>query len=113
MTAFSDVIYLFPCEFGHKYIAKTRQHLGKRVKQQIPESLVQLVVSPTAPPVRRGRGGPPKQPTADTCVRDVRRSDRVKAAQSSPPTPLTTIHPEIVEVKSASAITKHNYNITT
>ena len=107
MTAFSNVIYLSTCACGHKYIGKTTQRLGDRMKQHIPDSLVQLV-SPTAPPVRRDRGRPPRmQPTADTCAREVRRSDRVKATQSSPPTPLTTIRPEMVEGKSDSAITKH------
>ena len=106
-TAFSNVIYLFTCACGHKYIGKTTQRLGDRMKQHIPDSLVQLV-SPTAPPVRRDRGRPPrKQPTADTCAREVRRSERVKATRSSPPTPLTTIPPEMVEGKSDSAITKH------
>ena len=79
------------------------------MKQCVPETLVQLVVSPTAPPAKRGRGRPPKQPTAalgNTRVRKVRRSDRVKAAQTSPPTPLITTHPEMVDVKSGSAITK-------
>ena len=33
-------------------------------------------------------------------------SDRIKATRSSPPTPLTTIRPEIVEGKSEPAITK-------
>ena len=71
---------------------------------------MQLVVSPAAPPVKQGRRRlpkQPKQPTADTCVREVRTSERVKAAQSSPPTPLTTIRPEMAEGKSDSAITKH------
>ena len=48
--------------------------------------------------VRRGIGRPPKlaeQLTADSCVREVRRSDRVTVAQTSPPTPLTIIHPEM------------------
>ena len=86
---------------------KVRKHNAHRMKQHIPDSLVQLV-SPTAPPVRRDRGRPPrKQPTADTCAREVRRSERIKATQSFPPTPLATIRPEMVEGKSDSAITKH------
>ena len=107
MTAFRNVIYVFTCACGHKYVGKTTQRLGDRMKQHIPDSLVQLV-QPTVPPVRRDRGGPPrKQPTDDTCVRDLRRSERINAARSFPPTPLETIRPEIVEGKSDFAITKH------
>ena len=107
MTAFSNVIYLFTCACGHKYKGKTTQRLGDRMKQHIPDAFVQPV-SPTAPPVRRDRGRPPrKQPTADTCAREVRRSGRVKATRSSTPTPLATIRPEMVEGKSDSAIRKH------
>ena len=56
---------------------KITQRLDDRVKQHVPEYLVQLVASPTVPPVRRGRGRPPKQqkhPNAalgDTGVRKV------------------------------------------
>ena len=75
---------------------------------------MQQVASPTAPPVRRGRGRPTeqrKQPTAGACVREVCKSDRAKEAQSSPSTQLTTIRPEMIEDKSDSAITKHtNYH---
>ena len=35
-----------------------------------------------------------------TCVQEVRRSDRIKAMRSSPPTPLAKIRPEMVEGKS-------------
>ena len=64
------------------------------------------LVSPTAPPVRRYRGRPlRKQPTADTCAREVRRSERLKATRSFPPTPLT-IRPEIVKGKSYFTIIK-------
>ena len=78
MTAFINVIYLFTCACGHRYIGKTTQRLGDRMKQHIPDSLVQLV-SPTAPPVRRDRGRPPrKQPTAHICAREARRSERIK-----------------------------------
>ena len=85
MTAFSNVIYLFTCACGHKYIGKTTQRLDNRIKQHIPEYLVNIVVSSTAPSVRCGRGRPPNQPTADTCVLEVRRGDRMKATPSSPP----------------------------
>ena len=54
----------------------------------------------------------PKHPIADKCVREIRRSDRMNAAQSSPPTRLTTIRPEMVEDKSDSAITKKSELIT-
>ena len=79
------VIYLFTCACGHKCIGKTAQRLDDRMKHHIPESLVNIVVSHTAPPVRRGRGRPPNQPTAETCVLEVRRGDRMKATPSSPP----------------------------
>ena len=59
-TAFINVIYLFTCAYGYRYIGKTTQRLGDRMKQHIPDSLVQLV-SPTAPPVRRERGRPPRK----------------------------------------------------
>ena len=92
---------------GHKYKGKPTQLLGDRMKQHIPDYLVQLA-SPTAPPVRLDRGRPPsKQPTADTCAREVRKTERIKATRSSPPNPLTTIRPEMVEGKSNYAITKH------
>ena len=106
-TALSNVIYLLTCACGHKYIGITAQRLRDRVKPHTPDSLVQLV-SPTAPLLRRDRGRPPrKQPTADTCAQEVRRSERIKATRNYPPTLLTTIRPEMVEGKSDSAITKH------
>ena len=36
----SNVIYLFTCRCGHRYVGRTTQRLGERIKQHIPQSLV-------------------------------------------------------------------------
>ena len=36
----SNVIYLFTCECGHKYVGRTSQRLGDRIKQHVPRGLV-------------------------------------------------------------------------
>ena len=49
-----------------------------------------------------------RQPTNDKYVREVRRSDRLKAVQHSQLTPMATVSPKMIEVKSDSAITKYH-----
>ena len=42
----SNVIYLFTCECGHRYIGKTTQRMEERVKQHVPNELVKHVAQP-------------------------------------------------------------------
>ena len=41
----SNVIYLFTCECGHKYVGRTSQRLGDRIKQHVPRGLVRRAQS--------------------------------------------------------------------
>ena len=39
----NNIIYLFTCDCGHRYVGKTTQRLEERVKQHVPGDLVQQV----------------------------------------------------------------------
>ena len=55
----SNIIYLFTCDCGHRYVGKTTQRLEERVKQHVPEDLVQQVTQ-SAVTLRRRPGRPRK-----------------------------------------------------
>ena len=53
----SNIIYLFECRpCNSRYVGKTSQHFGERIKQHVPKHLV----DPPADGKKRGRGRPPK-----------------------------------------------------
>ena len=57
----SNVIYLFTCECGHRYVGKTTQRMEERVKQHVPNELVKHVAQPDGNVTLRRRPGRPRK----------------------------------------------------
>ena len=54
----SNIVYQYECRHcGSRYVGKTSQHFSERIKQHVPKHLL----AQDAPPIKRGRGRPPKQ----------------------------------------------------